>query len=486
VEWRIRNRDGAWVHVEAIGNNLLADPRVGGIVLTMRSVMERRQLTEQLRHQAFHDSLTNLANRALFRDRVHHALTRRVNRRPVTVMFLDLDDFKLINDSLGHEAGDRLLATVAERLRASLRPHDTAARLGGDEFAVLLEDTSANEAAGVAERIMDLLRLPVLLDTSEVFVHASLGIVDSTGDVGPEDLLRNADLAMYAAKARGKGRYETYQPGLHATTVQRLQLKADLQQAIDRGQLLLHYQPIMALGTQRVAGLEALVRWQHPDRGLLAAGEFIPLAEATGLIVPIGRWVLQQACQQAKRWQDEADEPLTVSVNLSVRQFQEPDCIQQVRQVLDDTGLRPELLTLELTESLLMHDTEVTLAKLDELKQLGVRLAIDDFGTGYSSLSYLRQFPVDILKVDKSFVSGLGQGSEDSTLARAIIELGHTLGLRIIAEGIEDAGQLNELRALSCQLGQGFLFARPMTAAQVDRLLRGNRADAAVVSTGHR
>jgi diguanylate cyclase (GGDEF)-like protein/PAS domain S-box-containing protein len=475
VEWRMRHPRGLWQHVEVIGSNLVDDRRVGGIVLTIRSIEERRALTEQLRHQAFHDALTGLANRSLFRDRVGHALSRRrsAESASVAVMLLDLDDFKLVNDSMGHQAGDRLLVTVAERLRACLRPMDTAARLGGDEFAVLLEDVRGVEGAiEVAERIIDLLRLPVLLGGNEVFVHASVGIATNGEGTGTEDLLRDADLAMYAAKAKGKGSYEVFRPSLHAATMERMQLTADLQQAIDRGQLVVHFQPIVDLVDGGVAGLEALLRWRHPERGLLPPDAFVPLAEDSGLIVPIGQWVLAEACKHANHWAAaNADAPTWVSVNLSARQLAQPDLVDQVRRMLADQGLPPQLLVLELTESLLMQDTEATIAKLHDLKAVGVRLAIDDFGTGYSSLSYLRRFPVDILKVGKSFIDGLVGKPGEGALAEAIINLGHTLQLATVAEGVASAEQASKLRALACRYAQGFYFFEPLPPEEVERTL---------------
>jgi diguanylate cyclase (GGDEF)-like protein/PAS domain S-box-containing protein len=488
AEWRIRHPRGLWQHVEVIGRNLVEDPRVGGIVLTIRSIEERRALIEQLRHQAFHDTLTGLANRSLFRDRVDHALSRRqAQPGSVAVMFLDLDDFKVVNDSLGHQAGDQLLVTVAERLRACLRPMDTAARLGGDEFAILLEDAGGTDGAiEVAERIIDLLRLPVLIGTEEVFVHGSLGIAASEDAITTGEMLRNADLAMYAAKAAGKGTYEVFRPTMHEATLERMQLNADLQVAIDLEQLVLHYQPIVDLqpapetaGGDVTVGLEALVRWQHPERGLMAPDSFVSMAEDSGLIVPLGQWVLTRACQQAQAWREAFPAaPRWVSVNLSARQLAQPDLVDQVRRALADTGLDPALLMIELTESLLMQDTEGTIGKLRDLKEIGVRLAIDDFGTGYSSLSYLRRFPVDVLKVGKTFIDGLTGQTDDGALARAIVNLGHTLHLATVAEGVTNLGQVAQLRSLGCQFAQGFLFFEPLEAARATELLAaGGRTD---------
>jgi diguanylate cyclase (GGDEF)-like protein/PAS domain S-box-containing protein len=477
VEWRMRHPRGLWQHVEVLGSNQLGEAGVEGIVLTVRSIEERRALTERLRHQAFHDALTGLANRSLFRDRVEHALSRRgAAEGSVAVMFVDLDDFKLVNDSLGHQAGDRLLVTVAERLRACLRPMDTAARLGGDEFAVLLEEIhGVGGAIEVAERIIDLFRLPVLLAGNEVFVHGSIGIAVNLDQAGTEDMLRNADLAMYAAKSADKGGYEIFRPSLHQATVERLQLKADLQLAIDFDQLVLQFQPIVDLHPDsegRPVGLEALLRWRHPERGLMAPESFIPLAEDSGLIVPIGQWVLAAACRQAKQWHETLpDDPRWVSVNVSARQLAQPDLVEQVLRVLDETGLDPGLLVVELTESLLMRDTDATIAKLTALRAAGVRLAIDDFGTGYSSLSYLSRFPVDILKVGKIFVDGLTGQTEDGALARVIVNLSHTMHLTTVAEGVTGSEQVAQLQALGCELAQGFYYFKPLDAAEVEALL---------------
>ncbi len=480
IEFRVRHSDDIWLHVESLRTNLLHDPNVRGIVLNTRDIGERKAFEEQLQHQAFHDAITGLANRALFRDRVEHALERLSrDERSVSVLLMDLDDFKTINDSLGHAAGDRLLAEVGDRLRACLRTADTAARLGGDEFAILLEDGGEGaEAAEVAARIMAALEGPFLLEGKEVFVRASIGIAtasSTSGGVpeGADDLLRNADVAMYMAKENGKGRYQIFQPAMHDTALRRLELKADLQRAVDQGEFVLHYQPVIELESGGVSGLEALLRWNHPHRGMIPPLDFIPLAEETGLIVPIGRWVLREACKQAVALHERfpTNPPLHMAVNLSARQLQRPEIVDEVAQTLMETGLEPESLILEITESVMMQDMDLSIQRLAELKELGVKLAVDDFGTGYSSLNYIRRFPVDILKVDKSFVDGVNEGGEESALTAAIIELAGILKLRPVAEGIERADQLEKLLALHCDLGQGFYFARPLPMEGVDQLL---------------
>jgi diguanylate cyclase (GGDEF)-like protein len=441
-----------------------------------RALEAERELEEQLRHQAFHDPLTGLANRARFMDRLDHALQRAARHgHGLAVLFMDIDDFKSVNDSLGHPAGDRLLVHAGERIRRHLRPGDTAARFGGDEFAVLLEEgVEIENAVLVAERIIEALREPVMLGEKEVFVRSSMGITAAEAGEQPEEILRRADVAMYVAKAQGKGRFVIYEPSMEESIVGRLELAGELQRAVERDEFVLHYQPSVTLSNGGIAGVEALLRWQHPVRGLVYPTEFVPVAEETGLILPIGAWVLREACTQARRWQVEfpSQPPLTLAVNISARQVQQPGLCDIVRTALEESGLPPESLVLEITESLMMQDAELSIARLNELKALGIRLAIDDFGTGYSSLSYLRKFPVDILKIDKSFVDGVSRHGKEQELAQSIIELGQTLRLEIVAEGVERAEQLGWLQSRNCDLGQGFYFSEPVDPDDLTRLLR--------------
>jgi diguanylate cyclase (GGDEF)-like protein/PAS domain S-box-containing protein len=449
-----------------------------GRVWSFRDVTERRRLEDELAHQAFHDPLTNLANQALFRDRVDHAVTRLErgdhHLAHLAVLFVDLDNFKHVNDSLGHTVGDQLLVAVTERLQGCLRVADTAARLGGDEFAILLEDISGREeATQVASRVIAALRRPFAVAGKEVFVGASIGIAFDNPGLQGDQLLRNADLAMYTAKGRGKDRYQVFEPEMHAAAVERLEVEADLRRAEERGELRVHYQPIFDLSTGAVNGVEALVRWEHPIRGLLAPAAFIPLAEETGLIQEIGRQVLTVACRQVRAWQIELPSlpPLSVSVNLSPRQLLDPFLVGDVSRALESTGLPASSLVLEITEGAMMHDTETTVGVLRALRELGVRLAVDDFGTGYSSLSYLQRFPIDVLKIDQSFVAGLAGSPEESALARAIVKLAQTLQLTAVAEGVETQVQVDRLKELGCELAQGYLLARPQAAEAVTRLL---------------
>ena len=478
LEFRLHHADGTFLSTETLRTALLHDPNVHGIVLNIRDISERKQFEEQLQHQAFHDSVTSLANRALFRDRVLHALERQErDHKSIAVLFMDIDDFKTVNDSMGHAAGDQLLREVGERLRGELRAADTAARLGGDEFAILLEDGGEGiQSVEVADRIMQTFDEPFQIDDKEFFVRASLGIAvadeatSAGGEEGAEELLRNADVAMYMAKENGKGRYQVFEPAMHETALKRLELKADLQRALDHEEFVLHYQPVMELETGRISGVEALLRWVHPVRGIVPPLDFIPLAEETGLIVQIGAWVLQEACRRAVALQEEFG-GIHMAVNLSARQVQRAELVDEVRDILTRTGLEPQLLILEITESVMMQDMDLSIARLTQLKELGVQLAIDDFGTGYSSLNYVRRFPVDILKVDKSFIDGVSEGGEASALTAAVIELAGILNLKPVAEGIERADQLERLLEMHCDLGQGFYFAKPLPTDELQAML---------------
>ena len=435
--------------------------------------LENARLYDEIRHQALHDGLTGLANRVLFRDRVEHAVERcRRSGGQLALLFIDLDDFKTLNDNHGHARGDDVLSAIAGRITGVLRPSDTAARLGGDEFAVLLEDVDGEgDALGVATRIADSLRQPISLAGSAIGVAASIGVaLGSGGAESADDLLRNADVAMYAAKQTSRGGAEIFRPGLRDGAAERSARAAQLRGLEQRDELRLDYQPIVELETSAIVAVEALVRWQPPDGPVLMPGDWIDLAEETGDIVPIGRWILREACRQARDWQIRLGRSdLRMSVNLSARQFGEHDIVGTVRAVLEETGLPAATLMLEITESGLMRRTQATITRLGALRELGVHLAIDDFGTGYSSLSYLERFPIDVLKIDRTFVSA-GDGSA-SPLARAVIDLGRTLHLEVIAEGIEHADEARWLAELGCRYGQGYLFARPVGAAAIEALL---------------
>jgi diguanylate cyclase (GGDEF)-like protein len=435
--------------------------------------LELIELGVQLKHQAFHDPLTDLPNWARFRETLGEALRRGDGQ--VAVLVFDVDDFKTVNDSLGHAAGDQLLVSLAERLRRLLARADGAARLGGDEFAVLLEGYDRDGAAQLAESIIDTLSGPFFLEGKEVTITASLGIALADGPADAGDLLRNADLAMYKGKGEAKGRYFFFEEGLHAEVVKRLELKADLQNALERGEFTLAYQPIIELATGKIAAVETLLRWQHPERGQLPPAEFVPLAEETGLIVPLGRWVLTEALRQAAAWDSitPEGETLGVTVNLSAVQLERPGLVDDVARALRQSGLKPSALTLEITESIFMKDAASMADRLRELKSLGVLLAIDDFGTGYSSLGYLAGCPIDVLKIAKPFVDAMSDATNESALARAIIRIGESLGLTAVAEGIERDDQCDRLTELGCPFGQGYLFAHPLSPAELVSLLRG-------------
>ena len=474
TECRLRRVDDSYCPTEVTITNLLELPAVRGLVLNTRDVSERKALEEKLTHQAFHDSLTNLPNRAAFRIGLDHALHGTSEGR-IAVLFLDLDDFKAVNDTLGHDVGDQLLVAVGARIASTLRPGDTVARLGGDEFAVLLKKMEDEQIAGrVAERITRQLVPPFAIDGKEISIRASIGIAGLvSGQEAADELIRNADVAMYIAKAKGKSRFVQYEASLANAAIERMELENDLRIALEEKQFVLQYEPVIMLESGAIQSVEALVRWNHPRRGVLAPVDFIAVAEQSGLIVDLGRWVLQQATRDGRRWQVRYPSvpAMQISVNLSGRQLERPGLIKEIVDAVDAAGLDPQSLILELTESVLLADTEPVARTLQELRSLGYRLALDDFGTGYSSLGHLRDFPVDIIKMDASFVSGIGRGIADGAILRAIIGLANTLGLMTIAEGIERQEQLAALNAMGCMAGQGFYFAKPLEYEEMDALL---------------
>ena len=477
--WRVLRPDGAVRWVETA---FRAVPDAHGnpyqLVAVTRDVSARKDAENRLAHQALHDSLTGLPNRTLFRDRLEHALAR-AERHPggVAVLFVDLDRFKLINDSFGHAAGDRLLCDVAARLRRALRPADTIARFGGDELTVLCEDLDGEAGARtIAQRIAALFEEPFAVEDGEAFLQASIGIALAGDDATPEDLIRDADAAMYRAKDRGRSGVEVFDEAMRRDARERVATESALRRGIERDELCIHVQPVVGIGHERIEAFEALVRWQHPERGLVPPGAFIPLAEETGLIVPIGNWVLREVCRTLRRWEDELGvDDIPCSVNLSVRHLQQPDLLATVRAALDEHGLAPGRLVLEITESAVMENGTGTVETLAALKAMGVRLALDDFGTGYSSLAHLHRFPLDILKIDRSFTAALGADRQGGSIAGAIVSLAQALDLVTVAEGIEDAAQQRRLEGLGCTYGQGFLFSRPMPPAAFDDVLRAER-----------
>jgi diguanylate cyclase (GGDEF)-like protein/PAS domain S-box-containing protein len=470
-EVAVRDAHGGRVHLEAIGNNLLHLPAVGGLVLTLRDVSERRAMEDALRHQAFHDGLTGLPNRALFDDRLAQALARaRRGEGQVAVVLVDLDDFKAVNDSLGHAAGDALLIECGRRFDALVRATDTAARLGGDEFAVLVEDRddAAGAAADVARRLRAALDRPLTVDGRDLHVAASVGVaVAEDPAVSPLDVVRNADIAMYEAKGRGGGDLVAFEPAMLDHARERLDLREHLRGALERGELSVHYQPIVGLGDGRPTAVEALLRWTHPELGAVSPARFIPVAEEAGMIGELGAWVLERACRDLVALQERAD-GVRVSVNVSAVQLRDPGFPAQVAAILQRTGAAPGDVVLELTESVFAGGEQVAVA-LRALRALGVALSVDDFGTGYSSLSYLRNLEVDSVKIDRSFVAGLGEEARDAALVRSIVELGHALGLTMVAEGVEHAIQERFLRDAGCDLAQGWRFGRPGPVEDADR-----------------
>ena len=474
LEFRMLRKDGSIRDVEAVIANQLQRPSVAGYVTNVRDTTERKKFEELLSHRALHDPLTGLANRQLILDRADRMLVRaRREGQPVAAFFVDLDNFKDANDSLGHEAGDRLLQSVASRLVGLLRSSDTVGRLGGDEFVILAEGVSlADGPEAIAERIRQVLRPPFFIEGFEqlpITVSASVGI--AVGDrQSAQDLLRDADIALYRAKGSGRDQAVVFQEAMHVATSDRLTLRTELDSALAQGEFRLLYQPIVDLDRLELRGVEALIRWQHPTRGLLTPDKFIPALEDTGEIVDVGRWVLGEACRQLAVWRSAGHE-LTMSVNASMRQLDASSFVADVRDALEAHGLDARSLIIEITESVLMKDAGATVARLHRLKDLGVLLAIDDFGTGYSSLAYLRQFPVDVLKIDRSFVSEMRGSPDAAALIHTLVELGHTLGLVTLAEGIEHAGQIEGLRTEHCDHGQGYLFSRPVAPDGIERLL---------------
>jgi diguanylate cyclase (GGDEF)-like protein/PAS domain S-box-containing protein len=489
-ECRLANSEGQWLTVDVAATNLIDEPDVGSIVLNSRDVTERRALEGELKRQAFHDTLTGLANRALFLDRLAHAMDRGDRTLdPVAVLFLDIDDFQTVNDSLGHPAGDLLLVAVAGRLKAATRPGDTVARFGGDEFAVLVETGAMPQAAEeVARRIAEVLAPTFRVNDSVLAVRASVGIaLGKRPEDNPDSLLRDADLAMYLAKRNGKGRFEMYRPDMHAAAINRLETVADLRRGLEAGQFEVFYQPIVDTHTHQLDGAEALVRWRHPTRGIVPPIEFISIAEGTGLIVPLGVRVLRDACHQAEAWRQSGlvDEHFYISVNLSARQLTDPALLDDVSRALSDSGLPASALILEVTESTLVEDLDVTLPCLQALRALGLRLAVDDFGTGYSSLSYLADLPVSVVKIDKSFIDRITRDADGVAMVRGLIDLSRALGLTCTAEGVERDNQLAVLDELGCESVQGYLFAKPTSASEAEhafaQLARGERTATALL-----
>lgn len=447
------------------------------LIFQIQDITDRKQAEDRLHHDAFHDALTGLPNRALFVDHVKLAIAKLQRRADQTfaVLYLDLDRFKVVNDSLGHMGGDQLLVGIARRLESSLRPGDTIARLGGDEFTVLLEDIGdGSTVTQVAERIQSELSAPFSLSGREIFTTVSIGIaLSSTEYERPEDILRDADTAMYRAKGLGKARHEVFDTGMHSQALKLLQLETDLRRALERKEFMVVYQPIMSLETGKLCGFEALIRWPHPERGLISPMDFIPLAEETGMIVQIGEWVLREACEQMRRWQVvfPTDQPTFMCVNLSVKQFSQHDLIEKVASILHETNLAPSSLKLEITESAVMENVDTATRMLKELRDLGVQLAMDDFGTGYSSLSNLHRFPINTLKIDRSFITRMVENNENAEIVRTISGLAQNLGMDVVAEGVETREQLDILRSLGCKYGQGYFFSKPLDTQSAEAFI---------------
>ena len=472
VEVRMRRRDGKWRHISLTLTNRLDDRAVGGVVVNLNDVSESHEYRERLTRQALHDGLTSLANRTLFIGRLERAVSGERGRGVHSVLFMDLDDFKGVNDSLGHKAGDELLIAVARRLVASVRPEDTVARVGGDEFAILLENTRPREAAVAAQRILVALALPLILEGREVQPSASLGVASSR-DGNADTLLTDADLAMYFAKREGKNHFRVYEPAMRAGRLEQEQLGEDLRAALTAGEVAVHYQPIVDLRTDAIVGVEALARWQHPSRGRLGPAVFVPLAEEIGLATELDLYVLERACRQVRKWNDAGVPSLRLAVNLSGNDLSSRDLVPGVTRILAATGLAPDELELEVTESAAVVETSSVQEVLAQLKELGVHLAIDDFGTGYSALGRLRNLPFERLKIDRSLIGELTNATGHTTLVDTILDLAHVMGLQVVAEGVESSSQLDQLRERHCDLAQGNLFGEPVEAAVLEPLLLG-------------
>jgi diguanylate cyclase (GGDEF)-like protein/PAS domain S-box-containing protein len=474
-EWRLKSTSGGILTCEISFNNLLADPDVRGILVTLRDVSERHEFEQQLTHQAFHDVLTGLPNRALFADRVRGALERSKRSGLATgLLFIDLDNFKVVNDSLGHEEGDRLLIELGLRLKSCVRSCDTVARLGGDEFTILVEDIATEEdLVSIARTILECLRAPIALQGRSLVATASIGLALSEVHSDPDGLMRDADTAMYHAKTNGKAGYAIFNRAMSAKVLERLDLEGDLRVALEKNELHLAYQPICALSSNRITGIEALIRWQHPTRGLIPPLTFIPIAEESGLIIPLGEWVLRTACTAAAEWvaKGDVDEVFAINVNVSSRQLLEANFVERVMNTLSETHLNPKYLKLEITESMIMQNLDDCVLKMRTLREAGVRFAIDDFGTGYSSMSYLTDLPVDTLKIDRSFVNRIGDNADGDAIIRAILTMAQALGLNVTSEGIETTEQLRYLNLMGCEQGQGFLFAKPLEHAEITDIL---------------
>ena len=478
VEFRLQTSDGSWRSLEATVNHLLENPDVRGIVLNCRDITARKRDEETIRHLAYFDALTGLPNRTLFNDRLAQALAhaRRHGSPGVAIMFFDLDRFKTINDTLGHGVGDELLRATAQRLTAALREEDTVARLGGDEFLFLLSGVhDVEDAARIGQKILDLFIQPFHVLGHELHVTTSIGIslfpIDGSD---AETLIRNADTALYRAKEGGRNRYQLYAPAMNAIALKRLVIENGLRRALERNELVLHYQPLVSLQSGNIVSVEALLRWRHPDLGDLSPTEFIPMAEETGLIVPLTRWVLRAACEQMKRWRSAGMALESISVNVSARRFNDANLPAMISDVLQSTGLEGKFLTIELTESVMMENAEATISTLQQLKERGIHISIDDFGTGYSSLSYLKRLPIDALKIDKSFVRDIPSDGDDAAIAMLIISMAHDLKLSVVAEGVETEAQREFLETKHCDLMQGYLFSAPLSAPEVEKLFRAD------------